>query len=180
MAAIWDEFEHDPRRAENSALRAGDRERDVIRRALGDAYADGRLDREEFDTRIDQVSTARTLGDLPDLVKDLVPVTATSTTAATRRDQAVNAYAKDRKDALWTFLSVSLLCWVIWVATSFGDGGFDPYFPWPLFPMLGTGINVGRMVFMRNEIIAQEVRSLEKKERKALERDARGELRPPE
>ncbi|KRF17271.1 hypothetical protein ASG90_08190 [Nocardioides sp. Soil797] len=176
MGAIWDEFEHDPRRAENSGLRAADKDRDVVRRVLGDAYADGRLDRDELDARTDQVLAVRTLGELPELVGDLVPARVTQTPATTPQERALRTYNKDRKDALWTFLSVSLLCWVIWAATSFGGDGFDPYFPWPLFPMIGTGINIGRLMFMREEIVEQNLRSIEKKERKALEKQERDEL----
>lgn len=180
MVAIWDEFEHDPRRAENVALRAGDKDRDVVRRALGNAYAEGRLDRDEFDTRTDQVLALRTLGELPALIEDLVPqVAAGSKPVAAREEQAVRAYNKDRKDALWTFLSVSVICWVIWTVTSFGGDGFNPYFLWPLFPMIGTGINMGRMLFMRDELIEQELKSMEKKERKRLERE-RLRLDPPD
>lgn len=189
MASIWDEFEHDPRQAEHSGLRAADKDRDVVRRALGDAYADGRLDREELDTRTDQVLAARTLGELPPLLGDLVPMTPASDRApATRHEEAVRAYAKDRKDAVWTFLSVSLICWVIWLVTSWDGGNLDPYFPWPLFAMLGTGINLGRTVFMKDEMIASNERSLERKERKALAKKERSpgqeqqrpELDPPQ
>lgn len=180
MIAIWDEFEHDPRRAENSALRAADKDRDVVRRALTDAYAEGRLDRDELDARTDDVLAARTLGELPSLLGDLVPISGPTRSPAQRHDQAVAEYRKDRKDALWTFLSVSVLCWVIWLATSWDSGNLDPYFPWPLFAMLGTGINLGRTVFMRDEMITNNERSLERKERKALEKQNLKRLDPPQ
>ncbi|KQY64136.1 DUF1707 SHOCT-like domain-containing protein [Nocardioides sp. Root140] len=183
MPAIWDEFEHDPRDADNRALRAADRDRDVVRRVLEQAYGDGRLDRTELDERTDRVLGSRTLGELPALIGDLVPVTATTPAALVNHDQrAVLAWRKDRKDALWTFLSASLICWVIWAATSFGGDGFHPNFPWPLFVMLGTGLNLGRVVFMRDEMVERERRRLEKKERKALEKrdeQAPRELDPP-
>ncbi|WP_067436002.1 DUF1707 SHOCT-like domain-containing protein [Nocardioides jensenii] len=183
MPSVWEEFEHDPRHADNAGLRAADRDRDVVRRLLTEAYAEGRLDRDELDARTDRVLAARTLGELPELVEDIVPRVAARSSIVPREEQALREYTKDRKDALWTFLSVSLLCWVIWAATSFGGDGFDPYFPWPLFAMFGTGINLGRTLFMRNELIEQKVRHLEKKERKALEKSERPvtpELDPPE
>lgn len=48
--------------------------------------------------------------------------------------------------------------------------GFDAQFPWPLFVMLGTGLNAGRVGWQKDEIIEAETRRLEKKERKALEK----------
>jgi hypothetical protein len=36
-------------------------------------------------------------------------------------------------------------------------------FPWPLFVMLGTGLNVLRTLVMRGEMLAEETRRLEKK-----------------
>jgi hypothetical protein len=43
-----------------------------VHELLGTAYADGRLDRDEFDARADQVGASRTLADLPPSVTDLV------------------------------------------------------------------------------------------------------------
>ena len=68
----------------------------------------------------------------------------------------------DRREALGAFLTVTLICWVIWVVVM--PGGF----PWPLFPMLGTGINLVRVVAGRRDILAAEVRRLEKKRAKEL------------
>ena len=76
MADLWSGFEHDPRDPAYAPVRASDRDRDVILHALGDAYAEGRLTREEYDERSDQVAAARTLGELPLLLADLVPTTA--------------------------------------------------------------------------------------------------------
>ena len=182
MGAIWDEFEHDPRDPVHAPLRAADKDRDVVRRVLGEAYAEGRLDREELDERTDVVMETRTLGELPALITDLIPVAPTkptTTSPAVRRDRAVQSWRKDRKEALWTFLSVSVLCWVIWGVTSLGGDGFNPYFPWPLFPTLAVGFHFGRIAIMRDEIIEEKQRSLEKKERKAIERQRR-ELNPPD
>lgn len=68
--SIWSRFRLDPRT--HTRLRAADEDRDIIREHLGDAFADGRLDREEFDERLSAVGSARLLGDLLDPVADLV------------------------------------------------------------------------------------------------------------
>jgi len=47
----WERFSHDPRAVTNAPLRASDLDRNVALDALSAAYADGRLDREEYDER---------------------------------------------------------------------------------------------------------------------------------
>ncbi len=166
----WDEFELDPRLAEHAQLRASDADRDVVHRALGSAYGDGRLDRDEFDQRSAAVLRARTLGQLPPLLSDLVPVDeplgrvqVRPAAESSRQQEAEARYRAKRREAVWGFVSASLICWVIWGLTMYGG------FPWPVFVMLGTGLNAGRMVFMRQEQIAAERRHLERRDRRSLE-----------
>lgn len=165
----WDEFELDPRLPANALLRASDADRDVVHRALGGAYGDGRLDREEFDERSAAVLHARTLGDLPGMLADLVPVEGPRSQAVAPRvgddslqQRAEARYRSNRRQAIWAFISASLVCWVIWGLTT--PGGF----PWPAFVMLGTGIHAGRMIVMREDEVASERRRLERKEGRAL------------
>jgi Domain of unknown function (DUF1707) len=170
---LWGQFPHDPRTPVNRDLRAADSDRDLVRQLLTEAFADGRLDRAEFDERSDQVTSARTLGELPPLVSDLVLVRAVPAippgviTPAQIEDRAVTQWRSDRREASWAMIAASTICWVIWVATSFG-GGFHPTFPWPLFVMLGTGLNLGRIQFQRQERIAEERQRLERKQAKQL------------
>lgn len=166
VADLWSEFPVDPRDPANASVRASDRDRDVVLRLLGDAYGDGRLTREEFDERCDQVGGSRTLGALPPLISDLTPITSLvkrpvgglSTQAL--REQAVERYAKQRREAVWGAMSTTLVCLAIWYFTG---GGFF----WPGFVLVGTGINAGRVLFMRTDMIADETRRLEAKQEKA-------------
>lgn len=176
--SVWDEFAFDPRSAQYGGLRASDADRDVVHRALGAAYADGRLTREEFDQRSDAVLSARTLAELPDLISDLVPVSgvpvrvpATTPDAAAIQARAVAAYRSDLREAAWGFVSASIICWVIWGVTS-GGGGF----PWPVFVMLGTGLHVLRLLVMRGEQIEEQRKRIERKANKPLEEHRRREL----
>ncbi|MGW0562594.1 DUF1707 SHOCT-like domain-containing protein [Streptomyces sp. NPDC003016] len=57
-------------------MRASDAERERVAEVLRDAVAEGRLDMEEFDQRLDAVYKARTHGELEPLVRDL-PVPGT-------------------------------------------------------------------------------------------------------
>lgn len=156
---IWQQFEHDPRAPEYAGLRASDRDRDVVLQILGDAYADGRLDRAELDERTDSAHRVRTLGELPELVADLVPQVASRAVAATvgtafeRKIEA--AYDRKRRDALWGFLAASTICWAIWVATGMGH-------PWPAYVMLAAGLNIGQVLIKRQDILESERQRLEK------------------
>ncbi len=178
MASLWDEFEVDPRATPNAGLRASDADRDIVHRLLGSAYADGRLTREEFDERSEAVLGARTLGELPSLVADLVPVSGTPARStvpvadpAALQARAVAAYRSDLREAAWGFVSASLICWVIWGVTSGGAA-----FPWPVFVMLGTGLHALRLLVMRADQVEEHRKRLERKDRKALEKQQRREL----
>jgi hypothetical protein len=177
-AEVWASFSHDPRLGANAALRATDGDRDVVHQVLADAYADGRLDREEFDIRTTQTAAARTLGELPPLLADLVAPTPVPSggvppaSAAVLRQRAVAKYRADRRDAFLGFLAPSFICMVIWFA--FGASQFF----WPGFVIAGTGINVLSMLIRRENIIEENTRRLEKKQAKDQARELQS--RPPE
>lgn len=165
---VWSQFDHDPRIPANTAMRASDRDRAVIETVLADAFAEGRITRTEYDERTDTALASRTLGELIPLVQDLPVARAPQSDIP---EEAARSYVQSRRSAIWGFLSASIICWVIWLATSIGGiNDFNPQFPWPLFVMLGTGLNAGRTIWQKDEIIAEEVRRLEKKERKELKR----------
>lgn len=56
-----------------AATRASHSDRDAVNRRLQDAFADGRLDEDEFDVRMHRALTARTRQDLDKLLVDLDP-----------------------------------------------------------------------------------------------------------
>jgi hypothetical protein len=163
---LWSGFGQDPRDPAHAGLRASDADRERIQGVLTDAFADGRLDPAEHDERTTALVAARTLGDLPPLVADLVasgPVTGTSglvrrATPGELEQRAVRHWEAERRQAVLGFLGPTLITWVIWSAVMFGQ------FPWPLFVMLGTGINLARTVTGRDEIVDRERRRLEKKQ----------------
>lgn len=172
---VWSRFAHDPRDPVQAPLRASDLDREIIHRVLGEAFADGRLDREEYDERSTSALGARTLGELPPIVSDLVPERAPSVEAsaglvsATPRDiqwRAHQEWENSRRHAVLGFIGPTLICWAVWTATSFDDGSFNAYFPWPLIVMAATLVNLIRIVASKDEIIAEEVRRLERKQAK--------------
>jgi hypothetical protein len=175
---VWARFALDPRDPAAAPLRASDADREVIHGVLADAFATGRLDRAEYDERISSVLSARTLGELPPVVADLVPSLPARTTsgyvplvAATPLEieqRAVAAYEEARRNAFMGFLGPSIICWVIWIAAS------SP-FPWPLIVMAATGVNLVRTFVMREQMIAEETRRLQKKQARELDKKRRGE-----
>jgi hypothetical protein len=174
---VWGAFAHDPRDPAVSSLRASDADREVIHGVLAEAFADGRLDRAEYDERSTSVLSARTLGALPPIVADLVPnlpartasgyvpLVAATPTDLTRR--AEEKWRGDRREALLGFVGSALVTWTIWLI--FTSGGF----PWPLFVNFFALMNLLRVVTSRSEIVRSEVRRLEKKQAKELEKKQR-------
>lgn len=185
QADIWDTFAHDPREPAYAPLRASDHDRELVRGVLSAAYADGRLNREEFDERSDATADARTLGELPMIVHDLVATPAAPAVAGVLAGaglvvgpealeaQAVKRYESDRREAIAAFLGPSLICVVIWSIVMFGG------FFWPGFVIAGTGINLIQTLVRRQDIIAQHARRLEKKQLRALEKQQKRELEGP-
>ncbi|GEP32668.1 hypothetical protein NSZ01_04360 [Nocardioides szechwanensis] len=180
---LWGAFALDPRDPANGGLRASDQDREVVRGLLATAYADGRLDREEFDERSDRVAAARLLGDVPAIVDDLVPVTPATGRSlscvplADRADVAARAqrrYESDRREALLGFLGPSLICVVVWAVVMYGG------FFWPGFVIAGTGINLIRTLVRRQDIVEGHVRRLEKKQAKQVRQlEGQPEAKPP-
>jgi hypothetical protein len=171
---MWERFSLDPREEAHAPLRAADRDRDVVNDVLGTAYAEGRLSPEELDERTDQVAKARTLGQLPSIIDDLVLTTTTRVPViADRRAEAERRYRHQRQQALYSFLTPTLICWVIWISVFFGGG---PWFPWPAFVTIGTGMRYFQLATNREDTISSIERDLEKKERKRLEEQRREAL----
>jgi hypothetical protein len=172
---VWASFQHDPRDPAAAPLRASDADRNVVHNVLTEAFADGRLDREEYDERSAATLQARTLGDLPPLVADLVPdrpllparvpLTAASSTDIQRR--AEEKWREERRGAFMAFLGSGLVTWAIWVAVNWTD--WSHAFPWPLIVNAFALVNLIRVAAGKNEIVTNEVKRLERKRAKEIE-----------
>jgi hypothetical protein len=176
---LWREFAHDPRSPEFASMRASDADRDLVLRTLGEAYAEGRLDRSEYDERADVVTAAKTLGELPGVLDDLVPATASSTYVPGALDtrsveqQAVARWERNRREALMGFLVPTVICWLIWLVTM--PGGFM----WPVFPMIGTAIPLMHTLVQRKDMIESNQRRIVRQHEKELRRQHKKQLPPP-
>lgn len=168
-AGLWGQFEHDPRDPQYATMRASDRDRGVVHDVLVAAYAEGRLDRDEFDERSGSVTAAKTYAELLPPISDLTagaaaPMTLTSPSPSPDlRRKAEIDYAQDRREAFFRFLVPNLICWVIWFMT--GHDGFI----WPIFVTIPTALNVVRVLASRQEIVEKRVEKLQRRQAKALE-----------
>jgi Domain of unknown function (DUF1707) len=160
VAGFWESFRLDPRQPGNASMRASDADREIVRVMLADAYADGRLTREEYDERLNTLYDSRTLGEVSALVTDLVPPDGPSPAAAPLlpadlRKRGAGKWRRDVEESFVAFLVPSIICTVIWIAAA--GGGFF----WPVFPMLFLGLNLVKTVVRRESVIEREVLRLE-------------------
>ena len=169
---VWSSFTYDPRDPRFAALRASDHDRVVVHQVLAEAYADGRLDRDEYDERSARVDGTRALGGFRPLLDDLVappPSTGRTLAHASQRDLEVlaeRAWQTKRREASISFLGARLVTTAIWFATCFGSGGFDPYFFWPGFVIAFSLLHLVRVASLHREIVESEVKRLEKRRSK--------------
>ena len=93
------------------------------------AAAEGRLNADELDQRLDAALAARTDGDLEPLTADL-PATA---------EPVPPRAGRGMRDEVRAYLAVMALLVAIWALTGAG------YF-WPVWPALGWGLGLGLCV----------------------------------
>ena len=101
-----------------------------------------------------------------------VPLVAATSADIQRR--AEEHWHDERRNAFFGFLGPTLICWAIWLATNIENGiDFGEDFPWPLIVMAATFFNFLRVSSNRREVIASEVKRLERKQAKELEKKQR-------
>jgi hypothetical protein len=87
---------------DDPVLRASDADRDHVATLLGEAYATGRLTTVEHADRLEAVYTAKTMGELVPLTRDLPQVSGDTGTPASLKQQTVNAvFSKVIKRGRW-------------------------------------------------------------------------------
>jgi hypothetical protein len=117
-------------------IRASDADRDRAASLLREHHAAGRLTPEEFGERLDRAFTAKTVGDIDHLLKDLpgIDLYRLPDAALTRqpRQRQTGRASAGRRSGAWraawgVWLTVSAVCFVIWGLTS------APGYVWPLW-----------------------------------------------
>jgi len=164
-SAFWAIFPQDPRLPQNAHLRASDSDRDAVIALLGDAYAEGRIDRSEFDDRSSHAGVIKTLGDIPPLVRDLIPALPATLSPAALRAEAERRYRADRRGSL-TYATPAIICWIIWAAVLVSGQGTP--FPWPLFVTFATAMPAVRLWMNPEDHIQTRMRQIQKRQAREL------------
>lgn len=116
-------------------IRASDSDRDRTASLLREHLAAGRLTPEEFSERLDRAFSARTVGEIDSLLKDLpsIDLYRLPDAALTRRPRQADQGSHRRRghSAAWrtawgSWFTVVLICFVVW---GLSGGGY----PWPLW-----------------------------------------------
>jgi hypothetical protein len=164
---LWRRFEHDPRDPTYAGMRASDRDRAVVHDVLADAYAEGRIDRDELDERTGQVDAAKSYRELlppiEDLMADAVPARFAAAPPEDLRREAEQYYRDKLRETFFEFLIPNLICWAIWFMT-----GHD-YFIWPVFVTIPTLLHLLQVGGNKRRTIEGRIEKLERKQAKALE-----------
>lgn len=127
-------FSADPRQPSNARLRASDADRAAADAIVRKAYAEGRLDADEFDQRIAQVSTSKQLGELATAVSDVVVVPGAAAAPAPASAHSGVRSVLSQVPRWW--VSMTVLLNLIWLMTCLTSGELIYY--WPMWPMFGT------------------------------------------
>ncbi len=136
----WSGFSADPRNPQYQQLRASDADRTKASGMLADAYAEGRLDNDEYNQRLDQVMSSKSLGELVPVLSDITP-------EAVGQQSAPQAYAPSSDGGAkpgWLshfprwWISMAVMLNLIWLMTVLTSGHMIYY--WPMWPMVGTAI----------------------------------------
>ncbi len=107
-------------------LRAADTDRAAVAEVLGTALREGRLTVEEYDERLAAAYAARTHADLAVLTTDL----PTPAPAATSPVPSGGCGGGDLRSAWRGYLTVALVVWTVYLASSVAGGSG---YPWPVW-----------------------------------------------
>jgi hypothetical protein len=121
-------------------------DRDKIAGRLRDAFADGRLDQPEFSSRLDQLYTVTTYGELEPLVRDLPPVRTYQTPAVVQNieptpdpgtfpERTKNKQPHALRGLTGGFGAIVMMNVVIWAVIGIANGGHWPTF-WPVWLLI--------------------------------------------
>jgi uncharacterized protein DUF1707 len=110
------------------SMRASDGDRDAVAEQLQRAHAEGRLTLEELQERLDAAYRARTLGELAPLTRDLPAAVPPGRRAAPPATPAGQLERRGVRAAWGAWATATLVCTVIWLASSL-SGGFGSFWP---------------------------------------------------
>lgn len=169
---FWAGFALDPRHPAHAGLRAADEDREHVHRLLSEAYARGQLGPEEHDERVDFVAGARTLGELPPVVEDLVmrsPVRLPPPIPPQQLRAQAELFVQARTRSQWVSAGFAAL-----VASVVGIAGGGAVLLTALVLLtLLLGTRALRTQVRRDELVARQERRLDFQARDRIERQQR-------
>ena len=118
--------------------RAGDRDREKTAARLGQALAQGYLQLDEYDQRVQKVFQTHNTGELRELLADL-PLDRIRHADPRRRAARIAAARKGVRIHLAAYLAMTVIVLAVWAAVAATTG--SSYF-WPMWPILGAAIGL--------------------------------------
>jgi hypothetical protein len=118
--------------------RAGDRDREKTAARLGQALAQGYLELDEYEQRVQAVFQTHTAGELKELLADL-PLDRIRRADPARRAARVAAARLGVRIHFGAFVAMTVVVLTIWAAVAATTGA--SYF-WPIWPILGAVIGL--------------------------------------
>jgi hypothetical protein len=121
-------------------LRASDADRERVATLLQKHFADGRLNYDELQERLERTYASRTVGELDKVLEDLPVEVAPKRPSAAERPPATSRKATRSYEYIFSYLIFMLFLIAIW-AISGRHGSF-----WPIWPIIVFGAIVARRV----------------------------------
>ncbi len=121
-----------------AAARAGDRDRQKAAARLGQALAQGYLQIDEYDERVQAVFQTHTTAQLRELLADL-PLERIRRADPRRRAARITAARRAVRIHLGAYLAMTAVVLTVWAAVAVATGA--SYF-WPIWPILGGAIGL--------------------------------------
>jgi hypothetical protein len=118
--------------------RAGDRDRQKTAARLGQALAQGYLEMDEYEQRVQAVFQTHTTGQLRELLADL-PLDRIRRADPRRHAARMAAARRGVRIHLGAFVAMTIIVFTVWAAVAVTTGA--AYF-WPIWPILGAAIGL--------------------------------------
>jgi hypothetical protein len=123
----------------NTAVRVGDRDRQITADLLSRALVQGYFALAEYETRVEAAFAAETADELRRVTADL-PVEQLRRSDPRRAAARRNAARASVRFHLAGYLAMVVIVLTVWLAVAFTTGSFA-YF-WPVWPILGGAIGL--------------------------------------
>jgi Domain of unknown function (DUF1707)/2TM domain len=118
--------------------RVGDTDRQKTAARLGQALAQGYLEMDEYEHRVQAVFQTHTTGELKELLADL-PLDRIRRADPRRRAARMAAARRGVRIHLGAFVAMTIVVLAVWAAVAVTTGA--AYF-WPIWPILGAAIGL--------------------------------------